>query len=195
VRKRTLVPIMEYARRIASLRFEAGFGFEEVHVAFNNLEEVMWRAIVARGDEAELADALALVSSVLGAGKQALATQWGHPCKPRQGDTVARRIRLVRWDWHSREHLGSRPSVKWCRKLAHRAFTSFGLARASHRATRRARFMSEPRELWPASLASVISADDIGARRHSAQGQASGQGCSESESRPRSPVRIMVPIV
>jgi hypothetical protein len=76
VRKRTLVPIMEYARRIASQRFEAGFGFEEVHVAFNNLEEVMWRAIVARGDEAELADALALVSSVLGAGKQALATQW-----------------------------------------------------------------------------------------------------------------------
>jgi hypothetical protein len=80
---RSLVAISEHARQIARERHREGFGLHEVHTAFNVLEEVLWRMISKRLPPTELFGALAQVSTVLGAGKQALAIEYvhlaGHP--------------------------------------------------------------------------------------------------------------------
>lgn len=73
---RTLIPIVEYARGVARQRYDDGFGLQEVHAAFNVLEEVIWRMIAARLQPLQYPEAFGLVSTVLGAGKQALALEW-----------------------------------------------------------------------------------------------------------------------
>jgi hypothetical protein len=73
---RTLIPIVEYARGVARQRYDDGFGLQEVHAAFNVLEEVIWRTIAARLQPLQYPEAFGLVSTVLGAGKQALALEW-----------------------------------------------------------------------------------------------------------------------
>jgi hypothetical protein len=80
---RSLVPISEYARQVARDRHREGIGLHEVHAAFNVLEEVLWRIIGRRLPPKRQFEALAQVSTVLGAGKQALAIEYvdlaGHP--------------------------------------------------------------------------------------------------------------------
>lgn len=73
---RTLVPIVAYARDLARDRYDGGFGFQEVHAAFNVLEEVIWRTITAELEPPRYPEAFGLASTVLGAGKQALALEW-----------------------------------------------------------------------------------------------------------------------
>jgi hypothetical protein len=73
---RTLIPISEYARDVARERYQAGFGLQEVHAAFNVLEEVIWRSITKELAPVQYPEAFGLVSTVLGAGKQALALEW-----------------------------------------------------------------------------------------------------------------------
>lgn len=68
------VAVIEHADRIAGERFRAGFGIEEILVAYNTLEEAIWRFLVAEPESAEgLADDLGRIGSVLGAGKDELA--------------------------------------------------------------------------------------------------------------------------
>jgi hypothetical protein len=76
VEARTLIPIVEYARGVARERYQAGFGLQEVHAAFNVLEEVIWRRIAAELPPLQYPEAFGLASTVLGAGKQALALEW-----------------------------------------------------------------------------------------------------------------------
>jgi hypothetical protein len=71
--ERDLVPINRYAEAVGRERFEAGVGVAEVQTAFNVLEEAMWRRVVAATEPADLADAIGLVATVLGAGKDCLA--------------------------------------------------------------------------------------------------------------------------
>ena len=73
---RTLIPIVEYARGVARERYGDGFGLQEVHAAFNVLEEVIWRTITAELQPPQYPEAFGLASTVLGAGKQALALEW-----------------------------------------------------------------------------------------------------------------------
>ena len=70
---RTLTPVVAHAERIAEERFHAGFGLEEVQVAFNVLEETLWLRLVEEVPAHELAEDLGLVGTVLGAGKDQLA--------------------------------------------------------------------------------------------------------------------------
>lgn len=71
------VAAARHAEAVARERFESGFGIEEIQVAFNLLEEAMWRFLVARGSgpepAAELADDLGLIGTVMGAAKDQLA--------------------------------------------------------------------------------------------------------------------------
>jgi hypothetical protein len=76
VETRTVIPIVEYARSVARERYDDGFGFQEVHTAFNVLEEVIWRTITAELQPPQYPEAFGLASTVLGAGKQALALEW-----------------------------------------------------------------------------------------------------------------------
>ena len=73
LRDRTLTPVSDRAAEIAHERFDAGFDIGEVQTAFNVLEEAMWREVVSSVDRAELVDAVALLTTVLGAGKDVLA--------------------------------------------------------------------------------------------------------------------------
>ncbi len=58
---------------VADDRFHAGYAIREVQIAINVLEESIWNHIVANVPPNELARALGLVSTVLGAAKDALA--------------------------------------------------------------------------------------------------------------------------
>ena len=73
---RTLMPIEQHAEMIASERFASGFGLGEVQTAFNVLEEAVWRRIESEIPPEKLAQALGLISTVLGAGKDHLARRY-----------------------------------------------------------------------------------------------------------------------
>lgn len=73
VSEKTLLPMKEYSAQIAKERFEAGFGLHEVHTAFNALEEEIWNRITKNIAPENLGEALGLISTVLGAGKEELA--------------------------------------------------------------------------------------------------------------------------
>jgi|SRR5690606_6660458 hypothetical protein len=76
VKDKALLPVISYSEKIAKERYESGFDFKEVHSAYNVLEEVIWKKIIAEIEAAKLGEALGLVSTVLGAGKQSLAAAY-----------------------------------------------------------------------------------------------------------------------
>jgi len=73
VATRQVGPLLEHADRIAGERYEGGFDLFEVQMAFNALEESIWREVLDRLDPGAQAEALGLVSTALGMGKDALA--------------------------------------------------------------------------------------------------------------------------
>lgn len=73
---RDLAEMSGYAEKIAEQRFGQGFDISEVQLAFNALEETMWRRVVAGTPPADLAEAVGLLSTVLGFGKDALARRY-----------------------------------------------------------------------------------------------------------------------
>ncbi len=73
VKEKNLGPMIAHAETVARERFEAGFDLAEVQTAFNVLEEAIWMRILNNLPPNELAEALGLVSTVLGAGKDMLA--------------------------------------------------------------------------------------------------------------------------
>ena len=73
IRRRDLTEVTAYSHGVAEERFHSGFDISEVQTAFNCLEESMWRRLVADEPQGELAEAIGLLSTVLGAGKDALA--------------------------------------------------------------------------------------------------------------------------
>lgn len=73
VENKNLVGMTEYAEQIAKERFDAGFDLHEVHTAFNVLEETIWKNVVKIIEPSGLGEALGLISTVLGAGKESLA--------------------------------------------------------------------------------------------------------------------------
>lgn len=76
VKEKNLGPMIAHADTIAGERFQAGYDLWEVQTAFNVLEEVIWQNILRDLEPADYAEALGLVSTVLGAGKDALARQY-----------------------------------------------------------------------------------------------------------------------
>lgn len=73
VRQRNLTKLLDAAREIARERSRSGFDLREVQTAFNALEEAIWYRILNEVDPENLAEALGLVSTALGAGKDQLA--------------------------------------------------------------------------------------------------------------------------
>ena len=76
IRDRDLTGVGAYSERIADERFNMGFDVSEVQTAFNALEVVLWRRVVADVPPAELAEAVGLLSTVLGFGKDVLARKY-----------------------------------------------------------------------------------------------------------------------
>ncbi len=73
---RDLGPIIAYAGQVAEGRFTAGYDLSEVQIAFNALEEATWTRVLQGLDSSEFAEAIGLISTVLGAGKDALARRY-----------------------------------------------------------------------------------------------------------------------
>ena len=73
VEHREAVHLVQHAELIAEQRFHAGFDLAEVQAAFNALEQAMWRRILQLETSSELLNSVGLLSSVVGAGKDALA--------------------------------------------------------------------------------------------------------------------------
>jgi hypothetical protein len=73
---RDLGGVLTYARQLAQERFDGGYDLSEIQVAINALEETIWRQILSELPHAELADALVLVSTILGAAKDTLAREY-----------------------------------------------------------------------------------------------------------------------
>ena len=73
VKEKNLGPMIAHAETVARERFEAGFDLSEVQTAYNVLEEAMWMHVLKNLSPAELGEALGLISTVLGAGKDKLA--------------------------------------------------------------------------------------------------------------------------
>ncbi len=73
IKTRQLIPIIHHADKIARERFSAGYDLHEVQTAFNILEEELWNQVIKNMSPARQAEALGMVSTVLGAGKEKLA--------------------------------------------------------------------------------------------------------------------------
>lgn len=76
IRTRNLAGISEYCEEIAVERYDQGFGISEVQTAFNALEEAMWRRVISAEATSDLPEAIGLLSTVLGFGKDALARKY-----------------------------------------------------------------------------------------------------------------------
>ena len=76
MRDRQREPVTRFCEEVAEQRFAAGFGIAEVQTAINVVEEAMWRRVAADVPPAELAEAVGLLSTVLGFGKDALARRY-----------------------------------------------------------------------------------------------------------------------
>jgi hypothetical protein len=73
VRNKSLIPMINYAEKIANERFSSGYDLYEVQTVINELEEAIWKRIFREIKPENLAEALGLVSTVLGIGKDTLA--------------------------------------------------------------------------------------------------------------------------
>jgi hypothetical protein len=75
-KERNLGPMIAHIETVARERFEAGFDLMEVQTAFNVLEEAIWVRILKELPSSDYAEALGLISTVLGAGKDTLARRY-----------------------------------------------------------------------------------------------------------------------
>jgi hypothetical protein len=76
IRTRDLVAMSAYCQDIAVERFNDGYDISEVQMAFNSLEGAMWRRVISAEPPGDLAEAIGLVSTVLGFGKDAVARKY-----------------------------------------------------------------------------------------------------------------------
>ena len=76
MKERNLGPMVAHAGTIAVERFNAGYDLWEVQTAFNVLEETLWQQVLKGMPAEQYAEALGLVSTVIGAGKDALARSY-----------------------------------------------------------------------------------------------------------------------
>jgi hypothetical protein len=76
IRNRDLAAMSAYSEGIAVERFNHGYDISEVQMAFNSLEDAMWRRVVSSEPPGDLAEAIGLLSTVLGYGKDAVARKY-----------------------------------------------------------------------------------------------------------------------
>ena len=76
VRTRDLAAMSAFSEGIAAERFNHGYDISEVQMAFNSLEDAMWRCVVSAEPPEDVAEAVGLLSTVLGFGKDAVARKY-----------------------------------------------------------------------------------------------------------------------
>lgn len=76
IRTRNLAQVGEYSEQVAAERFQQGFDISEVQTAYNALEEAMWRQVIIAEPPEDLPEAIGMLSTVLGFGKDALGRKY-----------------------------------------------------------------------------------------------------------------------
>lgn len=76
IKEKSLIPMVEYTTEMAKERYNAGYDLYEVQTAINALEEAIWKKIFKEMKPEQYSEALGLTSTVLGAGKDNLATTY-----------------------------------------------------------------------------------------------------------------------
>jgi hypothetical protein len=76
VKEKNVGPLIAHAEQVAQERFKARYDLWEVQTAFNVLEEIIWARILKELPPESFAEALGLVSTVLGVGKDTLARRY-----------------------------------------------------------------------------------------------------------------------
>lgn len=76
IHRKNLIPMMEFSEKIAEERYHQQFDLQEVQTAFNVLEEVIWGKIGEKLNPQEFPKAFGLVSTVMGFGKESIATTY-----------------------------------------------------------------------------------------------------------------------
>jgi hypothetical protein len=76
IRTRDLAVMSAYAEGIAVERFNDGYDISEVQMAFNSLEEAMWRRVISAEPVEDIAEAAGLLTTVLGFGKDTVARKY-----------------------------------------------------------------------------------------------------------------------
>ncbi len=71
--QKSTTPMIQYTEKIARQRYLAGFELFEMQTAFNVLEEVIWKRILTDMEPNDIVEAIGLISTILGAGKDTLA--------------------------------------------------------------------------------------------------------------------------
>ncbi len=71
-----LAAMSAYSEGVAEERFNHGFDISEVQMAFNSLEEATWRRVVSAEPPGDLAEAIGMLSTVLGYGKDVVARKY-----------------------------------------------------------------------------------------------------------------------
>jgi len=76
IKSKNLVPMIEYAQQIAKERYKDNFDLQEIQIVFNILEEIVWKHITDEMKSLDYPEAFGLASTVLGAGKEAMAVEY-----------------------------------------------------------------------------------------------------------------------
>ena len=84
VKEKNVIPMVTYVEQIAEQRFKSGFDLQEVQTAFNALEENIWKYILEYVPIGSQAEALRLISSIIGSGKDTLARTFFHLASAKQ---------------------------------------------------------------------------------------------------------------
>lgn len=71
-----LAAMSAYCEGVAEERFNHGFDISEVQMAFNSLEEATWKRVVSAEPLGDLAEAIGMLSTVLGYGKDVVARKY-----------------------------------------------------------------------------------------------------------------------
>lgn len=76
ISKKDLIPMLEFSQQLAKERCGEGFDLHEIYKVFNILEEIIWGRIAEKLDPSQFKEAFGLTSTVLGFGKETLATTY-----------------------------------------------------------------------------------------------------------------------
>lgn len=88
VKEENVMPMVSYVEKMAEQRFISGFDLQEVQTAFNSLEEFIWKYVLENIEIGGQAEALGLISSVIGSGKDTLARTFVRLAGEKQGSDV-----------------------------------------------------------------------------------------------------------
>jgi hypothetical protein len=78
IETKNYLPLIDFSESLAKERYEQYHDLHDVQIAFNVLEEEIWKKIIEEYNPKEYQDSLALVTTIIGLGKEMLAATYGN---------------------------------------------------------------------------------------------------------------------